>query len=148
MEFGNVLRAMVGYHQLFSWFTWVTALVPIFGWIIQMGANVSLYWFFTSGQDYYYAAPKLEEFYDCLQRSEVEGFSADNYETEFWFQKKYIEESLTKIRDNGKPTFQSKEAKQMVLFYEGMLEYYNLPLVLPPDERTFLEILFPPAEEE
>lgn len=53
----------------------------------------------------------MEEFYDCLQRSEVEGFSADNYETEFWFQKKYIEESLTKIRDNGKPTFQSKEAK-------------------------------------
>lgn len=49
MEFGNVLRAMVGYHQLFSWFTWVTALIPIFGWILQMGANVSLYWFFTSG---------------------------------------------------------------------------------------------------
>lgn len=76
-------------------------------------------------------------------RSEVTGFTADNFETEYWFQKKYIEEHVDKVWANGKPTFQSKEAAEMIVFYEGMLEYYGLPLVLPVENKTFMELLFP-----
>ena len=130
VEFGNVIRGQISAMNAWKILTWIFGLWPILGWYFQLLLNFS--WFGVAQTEFFYVSvPYMDEYYDCLQRSEVTEFSADNFETEYWFQKKYIEEHVAKVMANGKPTFQSKEASEMIVFYEGMLEYYGLPLVLP-----------------
>ena len=64
-------------------------------------------------------------------RSEVPVFTQENFEGEFWVQKKYIEYYKQEADGNHKPTFRAKYAVEMAQFYADMLAYYGLPEVAP-----------------
>lgn len=127
--FGNVIRAEIVTLTTYTWSVWLSSFWPIIGWFFvltgifnPLGSHAA--WM------YGYGVPKLDANYECLRRNGVAEFSQENFDTEYWFQKGFIEEYSEKTRANPKPTYQSAKAAEMIVFYEGMLEYYGLPLTM------------------
>ena len=66
---------------------WHGILYWLFGWTwLYSYAG----WFFAPSTYEIYTFKEMDTAYDCLMRSEAEGFTQDNFDTEYWFQKGYI----------------------------------------------------------
>ena len=144
-DFGNQIRSHFIALNVFTWIPWVALFIPIFN-ILYVSGVANIPGFVTA--DYYLnSMPAMDTAYDCLMRSGVEEFSQENLDTEYWFQKGYIEDYSVQFLANSKPTYQTAKAAEMIIFYEGMLDYYNLPLTLSETEFDFFAELFaaPPA---
>ena len=81
LEFGNILRAQLGGAKLYGLLYW------IFGWLWGWGYagyfhTVSIYELGTFME--------MDTAFECLQRAEAPGFTQENFDTEYWFQKGYI----------------------------------------------------------
>ena len=77
----------------------------------------------------------MDTAYDCLMRSEAEGFTQDNFDTEYWFQKGYIIQFASSMQENPTPTFVSKNLKEMQVFWSDMMNYYDVPAIAPKKEN-------------
>ena len=83
----------------------------------------------------------LDDAYECLQYYEVEGFTQENKETTYYLQKSYMQDMADGLIANSKPLYQGNVAKQLIPFYEEMLDYYGLPHIVD-DETGLVEWLF------
>ena len=73
----------------------------------------------------------MDTAYECLQRSEAPGFTQENFDTEYWFQKGYIIQFADSMATNPTPTFVGANLKEMQLFWTDMMAFYDIPLVAP-----------------
>ena len=107
---------------------WHPILYWLFGWIwaySYAGLN-----FMPSSYEAY-TFMQLETAYECLMRSEAEGFTQENFDTEYWFQKGYIIQFADAMQQNPTPTFSSKANKEMASFWSDMMNFYDVPAVAP-----------------
>ena len=125
LEFGNVLRgqlAMAKWHGILYW---------LFGWMWAYG-YAGLFFQPTSYEMYTFTA--LDTAFECLQRSEAPGFTQDNFDSEYWFQKGYIIQFADSMQMNPTPTFVGKNLKEMQIFWSDMMNFYDIPAVAPVKE--------------
>ena len=126
LEFGNILRgqlAMAKWHGILYW---------LFGWLWAYSYS-GLFFHPSTYETYTFKA--MDTAYECLQRSEAAGFTQENFDTEYWFQKGYIIQFADSMQTNPTPTFASKNFKEMQSFWSDMMNFYDVPAVAPKAEK-------------
>ena len=122
LEFGNILRMELGkakWHGILYW---------LFGWLWGWSYAGAFFMIETYELLTFEA---MDTAYECLQRSEAPGFTQENFDTEYWFQKGYIIQFADSMATNPTPTFVGANFKEMQLFWTDMMAYYDIPLVAP-----------------